>query len=758
MKKKIFTLLTLLLCVCTGAWADDLCSAFLNDTEGSSTTTNCTFAYYSSEGSAGTIPAGTQVGSTTYYVAKMNNDANYYQVTYTGGFKAGDVVTVYLQRYSGTQAYKVGKTAQTEVSASNTKDQKNVAAVSHTLTAAEIESDGTLRIYRNSSNTYFAGLSVTSNTASPTCALASASGEGTVGNASEMSVTSTNAFLFQWYSNTTNSNENGTIIAGATSATYSYTPVVGDKGKSLYFYCVATNPRATSTTTATSGVFTLNVANLDPSDLAIKTGKGTQTLSVAGTLTFTDDVDYTSSSTGDISLTSSVAGVVTIEGATITAVGAGKTTITLTQAADASYAAASVEYTINVLPKGVLDLSNATNANNMLKNGWVYDTPYFTTSGGSKVMIFSLVSANQSQAYQTWVSNPKNGAQIGGASTRETWSSSGIFKGGLEDATTYCIENGQTKPSYTTINPRSNPYRTYYLRVKGATKMSALVKGGGSGTDKRIYMSAYVITDGVAATDSTGTVANSSNGNLSVIESDLDAEKEYLIHFYNSEASNRAIYEVAFYYNTDGIGIPENRIKMSAAGWASYTPVYKVNTIYKAASADADFKAYKITGVTEGAASTVEVTGGLAANNGFFVKGTANKVYRTAVTTGSVTAPTDNLIKGQTTSGIVKTDGDATRYALLTYDADNYGLYKLNTTGVTIPAGKAYLEISTSGPGARALDFLSLDFDDNGTTGLAEVKSKTVDVKGDFYDLSGRKVAQPTKGLYIVNGKKVVIK
>ena len=32
------------------------------------------------------------------------------------------------------------------------------------------------------------------------------------------------------------------------------------------------------------------------------------------------------------------------------------------------------------------------------------------------------------------------------------------------------------------------------------------------------------------------------------------------------------------------------------------------------------------------------------------------------------------------------------------------------------------------------------------------------EVRGDFFDLQGRKVANPTKGLYIVNGKKVVIK
>jgi len=29
---------------------------------------------------------------------------------------------------------------------------------------------------------------------------------------------------------------------------------------------------------------------------------------------------------------------------------------------------------------------------------------------------------------------------------------------------------------------------------------------------------------------------------------------------------------------------------------------------------------------------------------------------------------------------------------------------------------------------------------------------------GNFYNLAGQRVAQPAKGLYIVNGKKVIIK
>jgi hypothetical protein len=46
------------------------------------------------------------------------------------------------------------------------------------------------------------------------------------------------------------------------------------------------------------------------------------------------------------------------------------------------------------------------------------------------------------------------------------------------------------------------------------------------------------------------------------------------------------------------------------------------------------------------------------------------------------------------------------------------------------------------------------------TTGISEVRDSGFKVQGSevFYNLAGQRVSQPTKGLYIVNGRKVVIK
>ena len=112
-----------------------------------------------------------------------------------------------------------------------------------------------------------------------------------------------------------------------------------------------------------------------------------------------------------------------------------------------------------------------------------------------------------------------------------------------------------------------------------------------------------------------------------------------------------------------------------------------------------------------------------------------------------------NMLKGQTTAKAIEaTDGTNTNLVL------KDGAFH-PTSGGTIPANRAYLQIPTSTwstistSGARML----MSFDDDETTGVESINRETI-TNNQFFDLQGRKVAQPTKGLYIVNGKKVVVR
>jgi hypothetical protein len=72
----------------------------------------------------------------------------------------------------------------------------------------------------------------------------------------------------------------------------------------------------------------------------------------------------------------------------------------------------------------------------------------------------------------------------------------------------------------------------------------------------------------------------------------------------------------------------------------------------------------------------------------------------------------------------------------------------------SIAANKAYLAV----PEALASLARSFWFDEGETTSLNEVRGLKSEVRGEYFNLNGQRVAQPSKGLYIVNGRKVVIK
>lgn len=75
---------------------------------------------------------------------------------------------------------------------------------------------------------------------------------------------------------------------------------------------------------------------------------------------------------------------------------------------------------------------------------------------------------------------------------------------------------------------------------------------------------------------------------------------------------------------------------------------------------------------------------------------------------------------------------------------------KVTSTTATLNKGKAYLTV----PATARFNTLFLG-EDSETTGISSVTSQA---DNRFYNLRGQRVAQPQKGLYIVNGKKVVIK
>ena len=153
----------------------------------------------------------------------------------------------------------------------------------------------------------------------------------------------------------------------------------------------------------------------------------------------------------------------------------------------------------------------------------------------------------------------------------------------------------------------------------------------------------------------------------------------------------------------------------------------------------------------------------IAANEGVILAGTPGTTYTYRIAESAVAKLADNKV--------MPVREDTLLYQTETDGKSNWTLqsdYKLHLTqdAKTIYCGRAYVhETNETGvQGAKPVVFgLSIDDEDgnnsNNTTGIDKVENKKADEENVYYTLSGVRVINPTeKGVYIKNGKKVIIR
>ena len=106
---------------------------------------------------------------------------------------------------------------------------------------------------------------------------------------------------------------------------------------------------------------------------------------------------------------------------------------------------------------------------------------------------------------------------------------------------------------------------------------------------------------------------------------------------------------------------------------------------------------------------------------------------------------------------------DANRKSIVLLAAGNkLGYAKTDRTianGKALGACRAYFHIpSISGNAQTARSFVLNFGEENVTTGIIEVNTNTTNKSEGAFNLQGRRIVNPKKGLYIVNGKKIIIK
>ena len=245
----------------------------------------------------------------------------------------------------------------------------------------------------------------------------------------------------------------------------------------------------------------------------------------------------------------------------------------------------------------------------------------------------------------------------------------------------------------------------------------------------------YYTTDGSKPT--TGSTAMTADGDIDITE-DMTIIKVLAV---DADGNYSEIVEqsVAYaYYLT------------AAQEWTTY---YSTKTF----AVPDGLKAYTVKSVTapaDGESGTIEVTEQtvIAKNTPMLIlnenAGTTDE-YRVYTAADQTISGTAEQFKGVATATQLPNDGTLC-YVLV----DGVFLRAMGDT--LLPANRCYLELASSYALARRFTIVF----DGGTTGINEelrVKSEEF-ATAQWYDLQGRRVMKPQKGIYIINGKKIVIK
>lgn len=230
-------------------------------------------------------------------------------------------------------------------------------------------------------------------------------------------------------------------------------------------------------------------------------------------------------------------------------------------------------------------------------------------------------------------------------------------------------------------------------------------------------------------------------------EVDLTSHQSSSYTIANNTGANAWIKNISFTYTVNKLGYAgyttslSETVAISAAGLATYASDYALD--YTNVEG---IEAY----IAKEEAGTVKLhqVNKVPAGTGVLLRSTnSGTEFVVPITTAATDDVTGNAFVRGAGATVASQVGDKYNYILNIVD-EVLGFYKAN--GNMVATNRAYLQTSVAS--AR----IALDFDDE-TTGIKSMDNGqwTMD---NVYDMQGRKVDAPKKGLYIINGRKVVIK
>ncbi len=158
--------------------------------------------------------------------------------------------------------------------------------------------------------------------------------------------------------------------------------------------------------------------------------------------------------------------------------------------------------------------------------------------------------------------------------------------------------------------------------------------------------------------------------------------------------------------------------------------------------------------VEDGVVKVTRIRGNIVpANTGVILYAETPGEYTGVVTTSGPDVSDNELVASLSTTKVSYKAGKSPNYKY------NYilqeGVFK-KATGANLHAGKAFLSTTYNVAATSARELQIVFEGEEEATGIADVKSQKEE--GGFFNLSGQRVTKPTKGLYIMNGKKMIVK
>lgn len=181
-------------------------------------------------------------------------------------------------------------------------------------------------------------------------------------------------------------------------------------------------------------------------------------------------------------------------------------------------------------------------------------------------------------------------------------------------------------------------------------------------------------------------------------------------------------------------------VKIPASGWGTFC--YKYPLDFTAASSPEGLKAYAVSATKSSKATLTQITEKIIGGTGIIINGEPGTTYTIKVADQGTRYNGINLLTGT----LAPTYVEEGQYFLKS------GQFVYSSAGV-LPANKAYLKKENAPEAAANFGFVIED-----ATGISEVHNNITLDDNKWYDLSGRVVSPTSKGIYIHNGKKYVIK